>query len=605
MHKFISNHLKYAWIILLLISIVIFINPIRETTFTDDWAYARTVEKLLKDGQYKLNDWAAASMPFQIAYGALLSKIFGYSLSILILSTLSLSIFGIVGFYFLAKEYNFKNELALLLTFILASSPLVLHLSFTYMTDIPFLSLFIWSVLFYTKTLKTRKNSIAFIASLFASCAILTRQNGYILPLGISLIFLIDKNRFRNISYYVSGLLLPMLSLIYQVFNMSINANWAAKYIAYTQSQYLSNLSVVIINFFIRIPVIMIYLSISCLPLIIFTFVDFSLRTKNNWLVKFLCIVTVIIAVILNIFADFLNITFFGRITILTIGLFYACFFLSLLKEMNNKKLIHPLYKNFNIGKDIILSLSLSLMTLLGITYLYKTQNTLLLPYLPWNFEILKDIPVATRILLTLFSAFGGIFIFRLLILNFVFFFRKNYEKINYLLFFHFIMGISLITHLAYYQLGDEYLILYLPYVLIMLGVMLEKSIIQYKGFIIISSFLVLIAGSFWTRAMLDRSQANWMAAEYLRKQGIPTNDIFAPWTWIAYWEHDNYLKSRNFDITDGHRDFFERYIQRENRGKFLVLEDIDSKYKYKILKQFPYRDIFLRKTAVLAVEKL
>ena len=67
-----------AGVAVCLLLAVVIINPFREMLSLDDgWAYVRSVEHLLRTGQYRLDAWAAANMPVQIYLAAGLSKIFG------------------------------------------------------------------------------------------------------------------------------------------------------------------------------------------------------------------------------------------------------------------------------------------------------------------------------------------------------------------------------------------------------------------------------------------------------------------------------------------------------------------------------------------------
>ena len=59
-----------------------------------------------------------------------------------------------------------------------ALSPSFLLLSFSFMTDVPFLVLLILALLFYTRSLRLRSYSWMILASIAASAAILTRQFG-------------------------------------------------------------------------------------------------------------------------------------------------------------------------------------------------------------------------------------------------------------------------------------------------------------------------------------------------------------------------------------------------------------------------------------------
>ena len=119
---------KYPGLCLLLLLfplIVAFVDPVRETMTGDDgWAYALTVRHLLTTGEYRLHDWAAANMPMQIYWGALLADVFGYSFTVLRFATLILALVGLISLYFLLRDFGTNDFEASLLTIVVLSSPL-------------------------------------------------------------------------------------------------------------------------------------------------------------------------------------------------------------------------------------------------------------------------------------------------------------------------------------------------------------------------------------------------------------------------------------------------------------------------------------------------
>jgi hypothetical protein len=123
----------------LLLAAVI-INPFREMLSIDDgWAYARSVEHLLRTGEYRLDAWSAANMPVQIYLAAGLSKAFGYSLSLLRFTPIAMLALGLASFYGLARELGAARWTSSAATLALLASPLVLLLSFTFMSDVQFM----------------------------------------------------------------------------------------------------------------------------------------------------------------------------------------------------------------------------------------------------------------------------------------------------------------------------------------------------------------------------------------------------------------------------------------------------------------------------------
>jgi len=98
---------KCAGLLLLLLCfflVVAFVNPLRQVMIQDDWSYALTVRHLLTTGEYKLHDWAAANMPVQIYWAALLTRVFGYTFPVLYCSTLVLLLVGLIALYWLLRD---------------------------------------------------------------------------------------------------------------------------------------------------------------------------------------------------------------------------------------------------------------------------------------------------------------------------------------------------------------------------------------------------------------------------------------------------------------------------------------------------------------------
>src|SRR5215471_5403975 len=91
---------------------ILLVNPIRETALEDDWMSALMVRHLLETGEYRLHEWFGPSLPFQTYWGGLFAYSFGYSFTSLRISTLVLVFFGLIAFYFLAREHGLDDTYA-------------------------------------------------------------------------------------------------------------------------------------------------------------------------------------------------------------------------------------------------------------------------------------------------------------------------------------------------------------------------------------------------------------------------------------------------------------------------------------------------------------
>ncbi len=111
-------------------------NPLYDAPLYDDWAYMDNVKRFLERGELRFI-WTQVPFLGQLIGGALLVKLFGFSFGILHLWGLAWGILGTFGAYGLARAFGLARGLALLVALAMASMPPFLHLSFTFMTDVP------------------------------------------------------------------------------------------------------------------------------------------------------------------------------------------------------------------------------------------------------------------------------------------------------------------------------------------------------------------------------------------------------------------------------------------------------------------------------------
>jgi Dolichyl-phosphate-mannose-protein mannosyltransferase len=175
-------------LVLLLVILVLVISPVGEFPLNDDWIYTKTVQHLLQTGHYQAHPYLNATLVAQTYWGAIFCKLFGFSFTTLRVSTLVLAFMNAWAVAQCALTMGIKRNLALLCAVITATSPLVLQLSYSFMTDIPFLTMSSLSGLFFLKALKQPKPQWAAWGSSFAVLAFLVRQFGILLPLAFGIV---------------------------------------------------------------------------------------------------------------------------------------------------------------------------------------------------------------------------------------------------------------------------------------------------------------------------------------------------------------------------------------------------------------------------------
>ncbi len=145
---------------------------------SDDWAYAWPVRSLCEQGEIDLLPWTGASAIAQVGYGAVLCKKLGFSFETLRASTLVLGVVADLGLLVLLRLFAVPMSVALVATLAFALTPLRVNLAFTFMTDLPFTALAVWSAYFYARGLGSRRTLDLALGASLCVAAVLVRQHG-------------------------------------------------------------------------------------------------------------------------------------------------------------------------------------------------------------------------------------------------------------------------------------------------------------------------------------------------------------------------------------------------------------------------------------------
>jgi hypothetical protein len=159
------------------------VSPWQDVPVIDDWAYAWSVEHLLKTGHLLMSDRSSIYPVVQILWGALFARLGGFSFGVLRLSTVILAVFGCWAMYRMLRELACSTKVSLLAALTVALYPAYFALAFTFMTDVPFVSLSAISLFFYVSGVRRDRPGLLWWGSVFAVLAFLIRQVGVVLPL--------------------------------------------------------------------------------------------------------------------------------------------------------------------------------------------------------------------------------------------------------------------------------------------------------------------------------------------------------------------------------------------------------------------------------------
>ena len=180
--------LRGEWRALLLLAVwfvaaAVAVGAHRNVPVIDDWTYAWSVERMLRDGRFEVLDWSAVFPVGHVMWGTLWSLAFGFSFVTLRLSTLALALVASGALYFILRELEAPPRIALLGALSVASNPVLLLLSSSFMTDVPFVAFTLLAILCYVRAMRRGRASLVWWGGAWAFAAFLDRQIGVLTPL--------------------------------------------------------------------------------------------------------------------------------------------------------------------------------------------------------------------------------------------------------------------------------------------------------------------------------------------------------------------------------------------------------------------------------------
>ncbi|MDQ3929955.1 MAG: glycosyltransferase family 39 protein [Chloroflexota bacterium] len=167
--------------------VLVMLSPARSFPITDDWIYAQSVSDLL-NWAYTPHDFSQATALTHVAWGALFTLIFGHGFTVLAYANLVMSGICMLVFYLLLRQTRVRPGSALFGTALLACNPMYVYLSYSFMTDITFLTCMLAACFCYVRGMQayTRGEDRTgwrwlLAGGLVAALACLTRQFGLLL----------------------------------------------------------------------------------------------------------------------------------------------------------------------------------------------------------------------------------------------------------------------------------------------------------------------------------------------------------------------------------------------------------------------------------------
>jgi hypothetical protein len=136
--------------------------PFAEIGFIDDWSYVKTAQVYAKTGHFVYNGWATAMLGWQVPWGALFIKLFGFSFSATRVSTLITSLLAIWLFCTILERFGIERRNAIFGSLMLGFSPLFTPLAASFMTDISGLFVILLCIYMCIRALAAASDGAAF-----------------------------------------------------------------------------------------------------------------------------------------------------------------------------------------------------------------------------------------------------------------------------------------------------------------------------------------------------------------------------------------------------------------------------------------------------------
>ncbi len=176
------------------------VNPLGDFPLNDDFSYGRSVYNLSERGIFLFDDWLGMPLLTQVLWGALFTKVFGFSFTVLRFFTLVSAWLGGWLVYLTLHDLEVPPRTALFSALLVVFNPLFFSLSFTFMTDVPFFAFAAAGIFCYHRYLRMRRGGYLAAAMLLTVAATLIRQIGFMLPLAfIPAYLLANPKRVRHV----------------------------------------------------------------------------------------------------------------------------------------------------------------------------------------------------------------------------------------------------------------------------------------------------------------------------------------------------------------------------------------------------------------------
>jgi hypothetical protein len=212
-------------------------SPFQDTPFIDDWVYAFSVQRLLNRGELRFLEYCGGLNHAPVLWGALYCLPAGFSFTALRVSTWVLALACLWFLYLLLREIGVARQSTLLGAATLGLNPIFFILSFTFMTDVPFLAFMTGSAYAMTRAVRRKHDGWLLMSSALACLAVGIRVVGLVLPIAAAFVLFLHAGTWGRSARRVLVAVLPVLAF-------AVLALWRRDHIFYSADMsYVANSS--------------------------------------------------------------------------------------------------------------------------------------------------------------------------------------------------------------------------------------------------------------------------------------------------------------------------------------------------------------------------
>jgi 4-amino-4-deoxy-L-arabinose transferase-like glycosyltransferase len=194
-----SNSIRNHWPCIIVLGIyflcILAANPRGEFPLNDDWSYTRSAFSLGSGHGLKVDEWCAPSLVGQALYGSLLSSLTSSSFLALRISTLFLSCCTVLLLWGILLRIRVRKNLACIIILTWVFNPLQFNLSFTYMTEVPFIFFITLGLYLYVSRIESGSLTLLILSAAALGYGFLIRQTAVLFILALIGSLLLDARK--------------------------------------------------------------------------------------------------------------------------------------------------------------------------------------------------------------------------------------------------------------------------------------------------------------------------------------------------------------------------------------------------------------------------